>query len=64
VTESPDAYELTNVVETALARALVLAAEAKPWDLVAQITEELRRRGSVPPETFAPSTRIKRSARY
>jgi hypothetical protein len=28
VTESSEAYELSNVVETALARALVLAAEA------------------------------------
>ena len=45
VTESSEAYELSNVVETALARALVLAAEAKRWDVVAQIAEELRRRG-------------------
>jgi hypothetical protein len=29
VTESSEAYELSNVVETALAKALVLAAEAK-----------------------------------
>jgi hypothetical protein len=28
VTESSEAYELSNVVETALAKALVLAAEA------------------------------------
>jgi len=34
VTESSEAYELSNVVETALARALVLAAEAKRWDVV------------------------------
>ena len=34
------------MVETALARALVLAAEAQRWDVVAQIAEELRRRGS------------------
>ena len=46
VTESSEAYELSNVVETALARALALAAEAKRWDVVAQIAEELRRRGS------------------
>ena len=46
VTESSEGYELSNVVETALARALVLAAEAKRWDVVAQIAEELRRRGS------------------
>jgi len=46
VTGSSEAYELSNVVETALARALVLAAEAKRWDVVVQIGEELRRRGS------------------
>jgi hypothetical protein len=46
VTESSEAHELSNVVETALAKALVLAAEAKRWDVVAQIAEELRRRGS------------------
>jgi hypothetical protein len=45
VTESSEAYELSNVVETALAKALVLAAEAKRWDLVAQIAEELALRG-------------------
>jgi hypothetical protein len=44
VTESSEAYELSNVVETALARALVLAAEAKRWDVVMQIADELRRR--------------------
>jgi hypothetical protein len=44
VTESSEAYELSNVVETALARALVLAAEAKRWDVVMQIAEELGRR--------------------
>jgi hypothetical protein len=32
VPESPEAYELSNVVETALAKALVLAAEASRWD--------------------------------
>ena len=31
VTESSEAYELSNVVETALARALVLAAQARRW---------------------------------
>jgi hypothetical protein len=46
VTESSEAYELSNVVETALAKALVLAAQAQRWDVVAQIAEELRRRGS------------------
>jgi hypothetical protein len=45
VTESSEAYELSNVVETALATALVLAAEAKRWDVVAQIAAELTRRG-------------------
>ena len=44
VTESSEAYELSNVVETALARALVLAAEAKRWDVVAQIANELEGR--------------------
>jgi hypothetical protein len=42
VTESSEAYELSNVVETALARALVLAAEARRWDVVVQIAEELQ----------------------
>jgi hypothetical protein len=46
VTESSEAYELSNVVETALAKALVLAAEAKRWDVVAQIACELERRGT------------------
>jgi hypothetical protein len=48
VTESSEAYELSNVVETALARALVLAAEARRWDVVMQIAEELQgRRGGM-----------------
>ena len=42
LTESSEAYELSNVVETALAKALVLAAEAKRWDVVVQIADELR----------------------
>ena len=46
VTESSDAYELSNVVETALAKALVLAAEAKRWDVVVRIAEELGGRQS------------------
>ena len=37
-------YELSKVVETALAKALVLAAEAKRWDVVSQISDELQRR--------------------
>ena len=44
VTESSEAYELSNVVETALARALVLAAEAKRWDVVVPIAGELQGR--------------------
>jgi hypothetical protein len=41
----PDA--LVGVVETALARALTLAAEAGRWEIVAQLAEELaaRQRG-------------------
>jgi hypothetical protein len=41
VTESSGAYELSNVVEAALARALVLAAEAKRRDVVVRIAAEL-----------------------
>jgi hypothetical protein len=37
---------LSNVVETALARALVLAAEARRWDVVLRIADELARRRS------------------
>jgi hypothetical protein len=44
VTESSEGYEPSNVVETALARALVLAAEAKRRDVVMQIADELHRR--------------------
>lgn len=44
VTESSEAYELSNVVETALAKALVLAAEARRWDVVVQIAGELQGR--------------------
>ena len=44
VTESPEAYELSNVVESALAKALVLAAEAKRWDVVMQLADELQGR--------------------
>ena len=63
VTESSEAYELSNVVETALARALVLAAEAKRWDVVTLIVEELRRRGSAQLTSLAPSERLKGSSR-
>ena len=48
VTAPSEAYELSNVVETALAKALVLAAEAGRWDGVVQIAEELGRRGGAP----------------
>jgi hypothetical protein len=57
VTESSEAYELSNVVETALARALVLAAEAKRWDVVMQIADELRRRGNAESTGRVPSMR-------
>jgi len=62
VTESSEAYELSNVVETALARALVLAAEAERWDVVIQIAGELRRRGSAQ-TSLAPPLRLKRSSK-
>ena len=39
----PDA--LVGVVETVLARALALAAEAGRWEIVAQLAEELAARG-------------------
>ena len=59
VTESSEAYELSNVVETALAKALVLAAEAKRWDVVVLIAAELEgRRVGVPgPQGFGGSSR-------
>lgn len=63
VTESSEAYELSDVVETALAKALVLAAEAKRWDVMSQIADELTRRGSAQPTSFAPSVRLKRSSK-
>ena len=49
VTESSEAYALSNVVESALARALLLAAEAGRWELVGRIAAELegRRTGRV-----------------
>jgi hypothetical protein len=39
-----DAPALSGVVETALARALVLAAEAQRWEVVQQIAGELEAR--------------------
>jgi hypothetical protein len=58
VTESSEAYELSNVVETALARALVLAAEARRWDVVTQIAAELegRRTGRAAHEPLAKAS--------
>lgn len=55
VTVEGDAYELSNVVETALANALLLAAEAMRWDVVMQIAEELqgRRVGNLAAPRFA-----------
>lgn len=44
VTESSEAYELSNVVETALAKALLLAAERERWDIVGKIAAELEAR--------------------
>ena len=60
VAESSEAYELSNVVETALARALVLAAEAKRWDVVMRIAEELGRQGSAPHSI--PNTVVNRAS--
>ena len=59
VTESSEAYELSNVVETALARALVLAAEVKRWDVVLRIVDELeeRRTGARVADRFSRATR-------
>lgn len=55
MTESAQAYELSNVVETALAKALVLAADTKRWDVVMRIAEELAlRRGQVARHSGAP----------
>jgi hypothetical protein len=44
VTESSEAYELSNVVETALAKALLLAAEGERWEIVSKIAAELAAR--------------------
>jgi hypothetical protein len=51
VTESSEAYALSDVVETALARALVLAADAKRWDVVVQLAAELEARRVGAPRT-------------
>jgi hypothetical protein len=59
VTESSEAYELSNVVETALARALLLAAEAGRWDVVGRIAAELegRRTGWFVPAGLTKASR-------
>ena len=62
VTESSEAYELSDVVEPALAKALVLAAKAKRWDVVTLLADELRRRGSAQ-TIVVPSVRLKRSSK-
>jgi hypothetical protein len=62
VTESSAAYELSNVVETAVARALILAAEAKRWDVVILISGELQRRGS-DQTSLVSSLRLRRSSK-
>ena len=63
VTESSDAYKLSDVVETALAKALVLAAEAKRWDVAMAIAEELGSRRGSHSTSVAPSARLKRSSK-
>ena len=60
-TESSGRYDLAGVVEPALARALVLAAEAKRWDVVVQIAGELRRRDATP-ASLAASAGFKRAS--
>ena len=60
VTIPSNAYNLIGVVETALARAVVLAAEAKRWDVVMRIADELRRRAQT---SLTPSARLKRSSK-
>ena len=59
VTESSEAYQLSTVVETALAKALLLAAEAGRWDLVGKIDAELegRRMGRAACEPLAKALR-------
>ncbi|MEY4546457.1 MAG: hypothetical protein RL685_2652 [Pseudomonadota bacterium] len=58
-------YELRDVVEPALARALVLAAEAQRWDVVMRIAAELqaRRQARSRTESLAvPSARRRTSS--
>lgn len=53
---------LGGVVEPALAEALILAAQAKQWDMVAELAGELaaRRRGALAKE---PPTRPERDSK-
>lgn len=44
VTESSEECELSDVVETALAKALLLAAQGECWDVVGRIADELESR--------------------
>ena len=63
VTESSEAYELSNVVETALAKALVFggAGEAVGRGAADRCrAAELQRRRCAQSTTFAPSERLKR----
>jgi len=59
VTESSEGYELSNVVETALAKALLLAAEAGRWDVAGRIAAELegRRTGRFVPTGLTKASR-------
>jgi hypothetical protein len=59
VMESSEAYELSSVVETALAKALLLAAEARRWDVVGRIAAELegRRTGRFVPAGLTKASR-------
>lgn len=51
------------MVETALAWVLVLAAEAKRWDVVTQLAEELARRGSAQAMPAARFARLGRASK-
>jgi hypothetical protein len=52
--------ELEGVVEPALARALVLAAEAGRWAIVEQIARELKERREMVTSTPSPLLRLHR----
>jgi hypothetical protein len=61
VTESSEAYELSDVVATALAKALLLAMEAGRWDVVGRIAAELegRRTGLFKREPLVKASRAR-----